>query len=132
MKARLAAVATFCLLATFVLAQEGATDDNQNAIIRHVVLFKFKEEAPESKIREIEAAFAALSDKIDEVADLEWGTDNSPEELAKGFTHCFFVTFNSAEDRDAYLLHPAHTEFVKLLRPHLEEALVLDYTPQKK
>ena len=132
MKTRLVAGLACCLLATFVLAQETATDSKPGAIVRHVVLFKFKEDAPEGKIREIETAFAALEDKIDEVADLEWGTDTSPEGLAQGFTHCFFVTFSSAADRDAYLPHPAHKEFVDLLRPYLEEALVLDYTPAGK
>jgi hypothetical protein len=140
MLARVAAAIACSLLATLVLAQTppdatqqtGATETAGEQVIRHVVMFKFKADAPAEKIREIEQAFAALADKIDEVADLEWGTDNSPEGLSRGFSHCFLVTFDSAADRDAYLPHPAHKEFVTLLRPHLEEALVLDYTPQGK
>ena len=34
-----------------------------------------------------------LPSKIDAIKDFEWGTNNSPENLAQGFTHCFFVTF---------------------------------------
>ncbi|MDO1502682.1 Dabb family protein [Winogradskyella maritima] len=36
----------------------------------------------------------------------EWGTNNSPEGLDKGFTHAFFLTFKSEEDRAIYLPHP--------------------------
>jgi hypothetical protein len=136
MKSRFAAAVVCSLVATWVLAQEPATTSDQSGAdrtgqtIRHVVLFKFKEGAPAEKIREIEAAFAALRDKIDEVSDLEWGTNNSIENLANGFTHCFLVTFDSEEDRAAYLPHPSHQEFVTMLRPHLDEVLVIDYTPQ--
>jgi len=37
------------------------------------------------------------------------------------------VTFSSEADRDAYLPHPAHQEFVALATPHRERSLVLDY-----
>lgn len=133
MNIRLAAILAACLLTTWVVAQDDtppAAEQESEQPIRHVVLFKFKAEATDEKIREIEQGFAALADKIDEVADLEWGTDSSPEELSQGFTHCFLVTFDSAEARDAYLPHPAHKEFVELLKPHLDEALVVDFTPQ--
>ncbi len=59
------------------------------------------------------------------------GTDVSTENLADGFTHCFIVTFHSAKDRDAYLPHPSHKEFVKLVGPHVEKVLVVDFWVQK-
>ena len=46
---------------------------------------------------------------------------------AQGFTHCFFLTFATIADRDAYLPHPAHKEFGATLRPHLDKVLVVDY-----
>ncbi len=95
--------------------------------LRHVVLFKFKEGTSPEKVDEIATAFAALPKRIDTVVDFEWGTDNSPEGLADGFTHCFFVSFASEEGRAAYLPHAAHQEFVQLLRPHLDKVLVVDY-----
>jgi hypothetical protein len=51
----------------------------------------------------------------------------SPEGLNDGFTHCFTLTFAQAEDRDAYLVHPAHQQFVATLKPALAKSLVLDY-----
>ena len=95
--------------------------------LRHVVLFKFKEETTVADIKKVEAAFSALPSKIPEIKSYEWGTDNSPEGLAKGFTHCFFLTFDSEEGRAVYLPHPDHKAFGAVLTPHLEDVLVLDY-----
>lgn len=95
--------------------------------LRHVVLFKFKETSSAIAIKKIETAFINLPTKIKEIKAFEWGLNNSPEKLNKGFTHCFFVSFSSEEDRSIYLPHPAHKAFVSLLKPHLEDVLVLDY-----
>ncbi len=95
--------------------------------LRHVVLFKFKESSTEADIQSVEAAFSALPGKIPEIKGYEWGTNNSPEGLDKGFTHCFFLTFDSEEDRAVYLPHPDHKAFGDVLKPHLEDVLVLDY-----
>jgi hypothetical protein len=95
--------------------------------LRHVVLFKFKETATNADIQKIEAAFAELPSKINTIKNFEWGLNNSPEGLEKGFTHCFFVTFDSEAGRETYLPHSAHKAFVALLEPVLEDVLVLDY-----
>ncbi len=49
------------------------------------------------------------------------------EGLAQGFTHCFFVSVSDAKGREAYLSHPAHKAFVEVLKPHLDEVLVIGY-----
>lgn len=95
--------------------------------LRHVVLFKFKESASRADVEKVEAAFIALPSEIKEIKDFEWGLNNSPEALNKGFTHCFFVTFDTEQDRSIYLPHPSHLAFVEVLSPHLEDVLVLDY-----
>jgi hypothetical protein len=95
--------------------------------LRHVVLFKFKDESSAEDIQKVVDAFMELPSKIDVIQDFEWGTNNSPEGLAQGFTHCFFVTFKSEADRDVYLPHPEHKAFVDVLGPHLDKVLVIDY-----
>jgi len=95
--------------------------------LRHVVLFKFKDTASEADIKSVEDAFAALPAKIPEIKDFEWGTNNSPEGLDKGFTHCFLLTFDSDEGRATYLPHPDHKLFGEALSPYLEDVLVVDY-----
>ncbi len=42
-------------------------------------------------------------------------------------THAFLLTFDNAADRDAYLPHPAHKEFVEILKPILDKATVVDF-----
>lgn len=103
-----------------------------DSVLRHVVLFKFKEGTPSSTINKVEEAFSALPSKIPQIKTYEWGLNNSPEGLDKGFTHCFFLTFESEADRAIYLPHPDHKAFGAVLTPHLEDVLVLDYWTNQK
>ncbi len=109
--------------ATFVSAQTTTS----KKMLRHVVLFKFKDSATPAQVKEVEDAFRALPSKIKEIKGLEWGTNNSPEGLSQGFTHVFFVTFDSEAGREVYLPHPDHKAFGKVLGPHLDKVLVVDY-----
>ena len=102
-------------------------DKENDSVLRHVVLFQFSEDASDSDIKKVEEAFSDLPAKIDAIKDYEWGTNNSPEGLNDGLTHCFLVTFASEEDREIYLPHPAHLAFVEVLKPHLKKVTVLDY-----
>ena len=99
----------------------------KNTALRHVVLFKCKAETAPRTIEQIEKAFASLPSRISEIRAFEWGTNNSPEGLNKGFTHSFILTFDSEADRDAYLPHPEHKRFGELITPWLEDVLVVDY-----
>jgi hypothetical protein len=96
--------------------------------LRHLVLLKFKTETSSAQVHALETAFAALANKISAVQSLEWGVNNSPEGLNKGFTHCFNLTFADDAARAVYLPHPEHLAFVEQLKPALEDVLVLDYT----
>ena len=100
---------------------------NDKPLLRHVVLFKFKDDVEKALIEKVENAFRALPNHIPEVKDFEWGTNNSPEGLDQGFTHCFFVSFADEAGRAIYLPHPKHEEFVEILKPILDKVLVLDY-----
>ena len=95
--------------------------------LRHIVLFKFKENTTQDKIVIVEQAFASLPGKIPEIRDFEWGINNSLEEASKGFTHSFILTFDSEKDLENYLPHSDHKDFVKILTPILEDVLVVDY-----
>jgi hypothetical protein len=100
-------------------------------VLRHVVLFKFKDSTSAADIKKVEDAFRALPSKIKEIKSFEWGTNNSPEHLNQGFTHCFFLSFASEKDRDTYLPHPAHKAFGDLLGSLLDKVLVIDYWTSK-
>ena len=109
------------------LLSNAQTKKQPTKMLRHAVLFKFKDTSSPEDIKKVEDAFRALPSKIKEVSGFEWGTNNSPENLNQGFTHLFFVTFKSEKDREVYLPHPAHKAFVEVLGPHLDKVLVLDY-----
>ena len=117
------------LVAPFAIAQKNKTIEKK--LLRHVVLFKFRDSTDLEDEKKIEDAFRALPSKIKEVQSFEWGLNNSPEGLNQGFTHCFFVTFKSEKDRAIYLPHPAHLAFVEVLKPHLDKVLVIDYWAKK-
>ncbi len=137
MKTKLAIGVLAALLLCAIAGSEptaAAKDAMKNApekVLRHVVLFKFKDGTTPEQIKKVEDAFRALPSKIDTIRDFEWGTDISTEKLAQGFTHCFLVTFASEADRDAYLPHPAHKEFAGSLGPVLDKVLVVDYWAKK-
>ena len=110
-----------------VHTNECDTEGKRSQVLRHVVLFKFKDDTSSQQVREIVNAFRALPSKVDAICDFEWGTDVSVENLQQGFTHCFLVTFRSEADRAEYIPHPAHKEFGRMLGPHLDKVLVVDY-----
>ena len=122
--------AFLCVLA--MLIQTAFSDDaskevKQPRLLRHVVMFKFKESASKADIEKITSAFAELPTKIDSIKDFEWGTNNSPEDLNKGLTHCFIVTFADEAGRQEYLPHAAHKAFVEILKPHMDDVCVVDF-----
>lgn len=126
MKKLLSLLLIFIAMTSFVNAQNA-----NGKLLRHTVLFKFKDGTAAADIKKVEDAFRALPSKIKEIKSLEWGTNNSPENLNQGFTHCFFLTFSSEADRAAYLPHPAHKEFGKILGPYLDKVLVIDFWAEK-
>jgi hypothetical protein len=122
------------LFAVFVTnAQTSDTSQNtmEKSVLRHVVLFGYKADADSAGIQKVVDAFKALPGKISEIKQFEYGINNSPENLNQGLTHCFLLTFESEEDRNAYLVHPDHKAFGDVLKPYLDKVTVLDYWSQK-
>ncbi len=122
-------ILTLIVLIGFVCSLSGiaAEAPAKAAKLRHVVAFKFKDTATKEKIKEVEDAFRALKGKIPEIVAYEWGMNNSPEKLDKGFTHGFILTFKSEQDRDTYLVHPEHKKFGALVGPVLADVFVIDF-----
>ena len=123
-------VTSLLVLLALLAVGNAAFSQKQNPktkMLRHVVMFKFKDSATPEQVKEVEAAFRKLPTQIKEIAGYEWGTNNSPENLNQGFTHCFFLSFKSEADRAVYLPHPDHKAFGKVLGPYLDKVLVVDY-----
>jgi len=96
--------------------------------LKHVVTFKFKDEAPAEEVSKINDAFLALPAAIPAIKSFEWGLNDSPENFHQDFTHCYIPTFDSEYDRDSlYTPNEHHQAFVASLQPYLEKVFVVDF-----
>jgi len=105
---------------------DSSTEAHKGALY-HVVSIKFKADAKPDQIKAVEEAFVALKTKVPGITSLHWGTNVSPENRNKGYTHCFVLTFATDKDRDTYLNHPEHKAFGKVLGPVLDDVMVIDF-----
>lgn len=96
-------------------------------MIRHLVLFRFRADAGAADRDAVIYAFRTLPAAIAEILAFEDGSNVSPEGLAQGFDQAFLLSFATAQARDTYLEHPAHTAFVAQIQPLVEQALVFDW-----
>ncbi|MCH2183219.1 MAG: GDSL-type esterase/lipase family protein [Mariniblastus sp.] len=107
--------------------QKGLNLGSTGRKLRHVVMFRFTDQVTPAGAQEIVAEFGKLPEKIEQISGYEFGTSIGDEKMAQQFTHCFVVTFDSQQDLDAYLPHPAHQAFVQFLDGKIEKLLVFDY-----
>ena len=121
------ALSLFAFPSPAAAQQEG----KEGKLLFHVVSLKFKEGATKEQIKGVEEAFAGLQEKIPGIVAMTWGTNVSPEKHAKGFTHCFVLTFASEKDRDAYLVHEDHKAFGKVVGPVMDDVFVIDFWAKK-
>lgn len=80
------------------------------AMIRHIVLIKFKPGIDDAVIDSLFDALSELGDQIAGMRGFDGGISVSPEKLEQGFTHGFCIDFDDTAARDAYLVHPRHQE----------------------
>lgn len=109
-----------CLAAT--LSSQAAAQP-----VQHILAFKFKADAPPEAVREILVELDELPSKVPGIVGLQWGANNSPENMNQGLTHAFIMTFESVEARDAYLPHPEHVAFRDKFLPLVEDLFVFDF-----
>jgi hypothetical protein len=101
-------------------------------MIRHIVLMKCKPEASEEEIEQVFAALAELKESIPGIVAFEAGENNSPEGVARGYTHAFTMDFVDEQARDTYLPHPEHEKVKIMIRRIRDESpesvLVVDFS----
>ena len=123
-------ILTIALTFTGLLSALADNHEETKAVFRHVVCFKFKKEATAEQITAIEKSFAELPSKIDAIKGYEWGPNVGDAAKAKGFTHCFILTFDDKAGLEIYIPHPDHQAFVKQVKPLLDDIFIVDYTTQ--
>ncbi len=97
-------------------------------MIRHILFIKFNNTADAGKINGVQALFESMADKIEGVESVEWGVNDSPEGLNKGFTHSVLMTFADEAARQRYLPHPEHEALKRVFVPLVEDIVVFDYS----
>ena len=105
--------------------------NREGKILRHMVNLKYKKEATKEQIKEAVNTFVNLKNEINEIANIEWGINDSTEGVSKGFTHCFTLTFNNEHAREIYLFHKAHLDLVSKIGPLIDDVFVIDYWVKK-
>jgi hypothetical protein len=119
------------LLLTFTIWQmansQETTGTKPAKVLRHIVMYKFKDEISKPQIQEVIDTFAGLPKKIDGIVAFEHGPNVSPEGKSEGLSYCFVVSFKDEAARDAYLKHPAHDDYVKVVKDRREKVVVFDY-----
>ena len=95
--------------------------------VKHVVLFKLRNEVTESRAAQAFATLRALKEKIPTITSFEGGTNVSEEGLSDGLTHAFVMTMADRQAVREYLDHPEHVKLVDELLPILEKLVVFDF-----
>jgi hypothetical protein len=124
-------VAVFTLLVLGASLTMPAIAADKEKVLRHVVMYKFKDDITPAQLKEVIDAFAALPKKVNSIIGFEHGTNVSTEGKSEGFTHAFVVTFKNQADVAAYIAHPAHEAYVKIVRDRREKVIVFDYWADK-
>lgn len=96
-------------------------------MIRHILLIKFKDITKPFEIDNLRVLFESMPQKVEGVISVEWGVNDSPEHINKGYTHSVLMTFTNEEGRQHYLPHPEHEALKKVFSPILEDIIVFDY-----
>lgn len=95
--------------------------------VHHMVLVRFKPDAPEATPTRLFAALAELKRTIPGILSYSGGPYSSPEGLNQGYTHGFLMTFESARARDVYLPHPDHEKVKSDFLPFVEAVVAFDF-----
>jgi len=92
-------------------------------MITHMVLLRFRRDAPKQDVDRVFAELAGLKSRIPGLLSFSGGAYSSPEGMSKGFTHGFCMTFADAAARDVYLPHPEHERVKELVFALLDGGL---------
>ncbi len=97
-------------------------------MVKHIVLFKLKDEAPAearlAAMNTFKAAIEALPAKIPFIRSIEVGLNINPAET---WSIALYSEFDSLDDVRRYAVHPDHVAAGKLLAEVRESRACVDY-----
>lgn len=94
-------------------------------MIRHIVLFKFKENTSANERAALADALKGLKNKIPLVKDLEVGSDVGGK--SNSYDIALNSLFDNFSDVEEYAVHPNHVEVVKMVKELCESSVKVDF-----
>jgi hypothetical protein len=94
-------------------------------MIKHVVMLKFKKDAQEAGIGELEKTLGVLPGEIPEIRSYEFGRDVIRSERSYDFA--LVSVFEDIESLKRYQIHPRHLEALKKIKDLCESIIVADF-----
>lgn len=94
-------------------------------MIKHIVMWKFREEVPVSDRLEMKRQLESLKCMIPVLLDIEVGVDVVGSDASKDMV--LYSEFNSIDDLQAYAAHPEHLKVVDFVKPLVCERHVVDF-----
>ncbi|MEM9885680.1 MAG: Dabb family protein [Bacteroidota bacterium] len=76
---------------------------SKQRVLKHIVALQFKEEVSKEQREQAIQNFRDLQGEIPQIMAFEGGEEISVEELAKGFTHCFILTFKDEKQLEIFI-----------------------------
>jgi hypothetical protein len=94
-------------------------------MLKHVVLVKFKNDASESAIAEVQKELGGLSAFIPEILEFECGMDVLRSERSYDFA--LVSGFENLENMKRYQVHPVHQKILAKLKEIADSILLVDF-----
>jgi Stress responsive A/B Barrel Domain len=102
-------------------------------MIRHIMLWNYKDDIPPERRAFLEAELAALPDRVPSLRRVQYG--HEPKAGAVGgrnqsFSHCFVMYFDDMAGLAEYTSHPEHINFSAPFKEACAVQVVADFEVQ--
>ncbi|CAA6820228.1 MAG: Stress responsive alpha-beta barrel domain protein Dabb [uncultured Sulfurovum sp.] len=95
-------------------------------MVKHIVMFDFKEENKKENLEKAKEMLEALLESIPTLKSMEVGINFSHEDRAMDLS--LYSEFDDKAALEAYAIHPAHLEVVTFIKSVAIASKVSDYT----
>ena len=95
-------------------------------MIKHIVLFDFKDENKEENMKRVKEMLLALVERVPSLKKMEVGINFSKEERAMDLS--IYTEFDNILGLEEYAVHPEHLEVVAFIKTVVNGSKVSDYT----
>jgi len=95
-------------------------------MVRHIVMFDFKDENKKDNIEKAKEMLENLIDSVSSLRDMEVGVNFSSEDRAMDLS--IITSFDDQAGLEEYAIHPEHLKVVEFIKTVVTSSKVSDYT----